>query len=123
VSGHKAGDLPTDPTEPRLHRKTITIEISPEGYDVWRRMHALAAEEHGQRLSDNELIQSVFRRAYDDGANAGGKAGDQAGSPPCAVPRGPTPRGVGDESASMTTKLNAKRNGGPRQAQPPPGRR
>src|SRR5690606_32637197 len=81
VSGHKAGDLPTDPTEPRLHRKTITIEISPEGYDVWRRMHALAAEEHGQRLSDDEMIQSVFRRAYDDGANASGKAGDKAGSP------------------------------------------
>src|SRR5690606_22651309 len=80
VSGHKAGDLPTDPTEPRLHKKTITIEISPEGYDVWRRMHALAAEEHGQRLSDDELIQSVFRRAY-DGANAGGEARDQAGSP------------------------------------------
>jgi len=64
VSGHKPGDLPTDATEPRLHRKTITIEVSPETYDLWRRMHALAAEEHGQRLSDDELIQSVFRRAY-----------------------------------------------------------
>src|SRR5690606_29374668 len=80
VSGHKAGDLPTDPTEPRLHKKTITIEISPEGYDVWRRMHALAAEEHGQRLADDELIQSVFRRAYGDG-NGDGGAGDKAGSP------------------------------------------
>src|SRR5690606_27644920 len=49
--------------------------------DVWRKLHALAAEEHGQRLSDDEMIQSVFRRAYDDGANAGGKAGDKAGSP------------------------------------------
>jgi hypothetical protein len=66
VSGHRSGDLPTDPTEPRLHRKTITIEVSPETYDTWRRMHALAAEEHGQRLSDDELISSVFRRAYGD---------------------------------------------------------
>ena len=49
VSGHKAGDLPIDETEPRLHRKTITIEVSPETYDLWRRLHALAAEEHGQR--------------------------------------------------------------------------
>ena len=29
VSGHQPGDLPTDETEPRLHRKTITIELSP----------------------------------------------------------------------------------------------
>jgi hypothetical protein len=78
VSGHKPGHLPTDDTEPRLHRKKITLEISPETYDIWRKLHALAAEEHGQRLSDDELIPSVFRRAYGDG-RAGG--GDQAGSP------------------------------------------
>src|SRR5437762_12081161 len=35
-------------------------------------MHELAAEENGQRLSDDELIPSVFRRAY---------GGDQAGTP------------------------------------------
>ncbi|HWO22267.1 MAG TPA: hypothetical protein VNO30_26090 [Kofleriaceae bacterium] len=69
VSGHKPGHLPTDETEPSLHRKTLTLEVSPETYDLWRRMHALAAEEHGQRLSDDELIQSVFRRAYGDGSS------------------------------------------------------
>ncbi len=79
VSGHRPGDLPTDRTEPRLHRKTITIEISPETYDLWRTTHKLAAEEHGQRLSDDELIQSVFRRAYGDGGGA--KAGHGASSP------------------------------------------
>ncbi len=80
VSGHKAGDLPTDETEPRLHRKTITIEVSPETYDVWRTMHKLGAEEHGQRLSDDELIQSVFRKAYGDGSV--GSAGDGEASSP-----------------------------------------
>jgi hypothetical protein len=70
VSGHKPGDLPTDPTEPRFHRKTIMIELSPETYDLLRTMHKLAAEEHGQRLSDDELIASLFRRAY--GADADG---------------------------------------------------
>jgi hypothetical protein len=78
VSGHKPGDLPTDETEPRLHRKTITIEVSPETYDVWRKLHALAAEEHGQRLSDDELIPSVFRRAYGEGGGGGGKVGSPA---------------------------------------------
>ena len=67
VSGHRPGDLPDDPTEPRLHRKTITLELSPESYDIWRKLHALAAEEHGQRLSDDELIPALFRRAYGAG--------------------------------------------------------
>ena len=71
VSGHRPGDLPDDPTEPRLHRKTITLELSPESYDIWRKLHALAAEEHGQRLSDDELIPALFRRAYGDCAAAG----------------------------------------------------
>jgi hypothetical protein len=79
VSGHKPGDLPTDPTEPRFHRKTITIELSPETYDLLRTMHKLAAEEHGQRLSDDELIASLFRRAYGaDGAGHG-----EGGLPRC----------------------------------------
>jgi hypothetical protein len=79
VSGHRPGHLPTDATEPRLHRKTITIEVSPETYDLWRKMHALAAEEHGQRLSDDELITSVFRRAYGDGGGEPG--GDRVSTP------------------------------------------
>src|SRR5262245_60243824 len=40
VSGHKPGDLPMDETKPRLHRKRITIDVSPETYDLWRKMHA-----------------------------------------------------------------------------------
>ncbi len=79
VTGHKPGDLPTDPTEPRFQRKTITIELSPETYDLLRVMHKLAAEEHGQRLSDDELISSLFRRAYGD-VDAGDAAGDGASS-------------------------------------------
>jgi hypothetical protein len=82
VSGHKPGHLPTDETEPRLHRKTITIEVSPETYDLWRKLHALAAEEHGQRLSDDELIPSLFRRAYGaGGGDSGAGGGDKASSP------------------------------------------
>ncbi len=81
VSGHRPGDLPTDRTEPRLHRKKITIEVSPETYDLWRTAHKLGAEEHGQRLSDDELIQSLFRRAYGDGIGGDGTSGGKAGSP------------------------------------------
>ena len=78
VSGHRPGDLPGDKTEPRLHRKRITIEISPETYDLWRKMHALAAEEHGQRLSDDEMISAVFRRAYGGAGGGDGRADSPA---------------------------------------------
>lgn len=66
ISGHRPGDLPDDPTAPHLQNKTVTLELSPESYDLWRKLHALAAEEHGQRLSDDELIPALFRRAYGD---------------------------------------------------------
>ena len=81
VSGHKPGHLPTDATEPRLHRKTITLEVSPETYDVWRKLHALAAEEHGQRLSDDELIPALFRRAYGGDHTSSDGDGKKANSP------------------------------------------
>ena len=85
VSGHKPGHLPTDETEPHLYRKKITLEVSPETYDIWRRMHALAAEEHGQRLSDDELIPALFRRAYGvEGARVGG--GSSASSKEAGTP-------------------------------------
>jgi hypothetical protein len=82
VSGHRPGDLPTDPTEPRLHRRTITLDVSPETYDIWRKLHALAAEEHGQRLSDDELILSLYRRAYseDTASNSTGTGPGTAGT-------------------------------------------
>ncbi|HSK02972.1 MAG TPA: hypothetical protein VK932_17090 [Kofleriaceae bacterium] len=106
VSGHKPGDLPTDPTEPRFHRRTVTIELSPETYDLLRTMHKLAAEEHGQRLSDDELIASLFRRAY--GADGGasddadrGAPGDPGGAPgdPGGAPAG-TDSGDADRGAT-----------------------
>jgi len=78
VSGHRPGDLPGDKTEPRLHRKRITIEVSPETYDLWRKMHALGAEEHGQRLSDDEMISAVFRRAYGGAGGGDGRADSPA---------------------------------------------
>jgi hypothetical protein len=78
VSGHRPGDLPTDETQPRLHRRRITLEVSPETYDLWRKLHALAAEEHGQRLSDDELIRSVYRRAYGGEAETAKRGGSPA---------------------------------------------
>jgi hypothetical protein len=85
VSGHRPGDLPDDPTEPRLHRRTITLELSPESYDIWRKLHALAAEEHGQRLSDDELIPALFRRAYGTGpAGAAAPAATSSSNAACS---------------------------------------
>ena len=102
VSGRRPGDLPTDPTEPRLHRRTITLELSPETYDLWRKLHALAAEEHGQRLSDDELIQALFRRAYDAG-RASTNAGTGAASAAEAANAAEAVSGAGEPRAAAVS--------------------
>jgi hypothetical protein len=107
VSGHKPGDLPGDPTEPRFQHKTITLEVSPETYDLWRTMHKLAAEEHGQRLSDDELISSLFRRAY----------GHELGSPAigASAPDGRAPVGAAADGAAAdgaAARGDARAHGG-----------
>ena len=63
VAGRRPGHVADDAMEPRLQRRTITVELSPETYDLWRKMHALAMGEHGQQLSDDELIAAMVRRA------------------------------------------------------------
>ena len=95
VSGHRPGDLPDDPTEPRLHRRTITLELSPESYDLWRKLHALATEEHGQHLSDDELIPALFRRAY-----GGGLAVDCTGTSASAVPDSDAGAGIAERGSN-----------------------
>ena len=108
VSGHRPGDLPDDPTEPRLHRRTITIELSPESYDLWRKLHALAAEEHGQRLSDDELIPALFRRAYGWGS-AGGRtrtAGDRGDTTDATETRTPRKAFTADTSAGASASTS-----------------
>ena len=91
VSGHRPGDLPSDPTEPRLHRKTIVLEVSPETYDIWRKLHALAAEEHSQRLSDDELIPSLFRRAYGQHMGSSSFSSSSSGSADATIAAGRAP--------------------------------
>jgi hypothetical protein len=100
VTGHKPGDLPSDLTEPRFHRRTITIELSPETYDLLRTMHKLAAEEHGQRLSDDELIASLFRRAYGDGGVGAGDASSGRASGDGVHDGGAGADGAGADGAS-----------------------
>ena len=62
VSGHRPGDLPTDKTEPRLHRKTITIEVSPETYDMWRMAHKLTAEDPSLAIAQDGQTQDTVLR-------------------------------------------------------------
>ena len=113
VSGHRPGDLPADPTEPQLHRRMITLEVSPETYDIWRRLHVLAAEEHGQRLSDDELIQALYRRAYAQNVTGGGAGTSDATTghadssiPPAGSPGSPagSPGSLGSPAYKIALK-------------------
>jgi hypothetical protein len=105
VSGHRPGDLPDDPTEPRLHRRTISLELSPESYDLWRKLHALAAEEHGQRLSDDELIPALFRRAYGDDTPTCRTGASTSNAPSAVASVGPATASMGAASSSIDAAI------------------
>jgi len=62
VAGHRPGDTPDDPKDPDVRSRTITLELTPEAYAVFRQGAALLNEEHGRHLDDSDLIIAAFSR-------------------------------------------------------------
>ena len=63
VAGLKPGDHPDAKPDPRRITKRVVIEVSVETYAMWRRTKTALDEEHGERLSDDEVVQTLCRRA------------------------------------------------------------
>ena len=63
VAGLKPGDDPDAKPDPRRITKRVVIEVSVETYAMWRRTKTALDEEHGERLSDDEVVQTLCRRA------------------------------------------------------------
>jgi hypothetical protein len=51
--------------ESELAPRTITLELSPETYALYRQTQAALADEHGQRLDDDQLMTAMCRRTLD----------------------------------------------------------
>jgi len=73
VSGLREGASPDDRPDPKLVRHRITLDVTGETFAVWRAMRIALADEREQHLSDDELAQTVARRAVEpagDGTSA-----------------------------------------------------
>jgi hypothetical protein len=65
VKGRREGDLPEDPPDPSLIKERIMVEVSAETYALWRQARIAIDEERGEHVSDDELVQTMCRRALD----------------------------------------------------------
>jgi hypothetical protein len=70
VSGKKPGDRPEDPARPELVNRILRLELSPSAYAAFRQIQAVLADEHGGRLDDSALIETLCRRALEGGAGS-----------------------------------------------------
>ncbi len=63
VAGLKLGDSPDAKPDPRRIKHRVVIEVSAETYAAWRRTRAALDDEQGERLSDDDALQTLCRRA------------------------------------------------------------
>jgi hypothetical protein len=63
VAGLKPGDSPDAKPDPRRIKHRLIIEVSAETFAAWRQTRAALDDEHGERLSDDNALQTLCRRA------------------------------------------------------------
>lgn len=63
VAGLKPGDVPEAKPDPNRITKRIVIEVSVASYAVWRKTKKAVADERGERLTDDEFVQTLCQRA------------------------------------------------------------
>jgi len=69
VAGLKPGDEPDATPDPRFIRKRIVMDLSVEAYAKWRALRSALEAEHGERLSDDAVVDILHRRMAEPAAN------------------------------------------------------
>ncbi len=69
VAGHVKGDLPEDPVDPRLVRKTLWLSVRPETEVLFREVKQALDKERGEKLDDDAVLEAICR-AYLSGRAA-----------------------------------------------------
>jgi len=105
VSGHKKGDGPDDPVDPKLRKRTLRYDdVDEETVAILKQARQILDRELGERLDNNHFLRALGRMVIDHGAvgvrvgaradadadagaDAGARAGARAGS--CARTRAP----------------------------------
>jgi uncharacterized protein DUF222 len=70
VAGHIKGDLPTDPADPDTALQHVGFDVTPATIAAFRAMRKQLDAECGERLTDDQLLQIVARRALEPAAAA-----------------------------------------------------
>jgi len=65
VAAHRPGDNPDDPVDPEVRTRVVRFELSPETFATLRQAHQLLDEEHGSRLTDDQLIAALSAAVLD----------------------------------------------------------
>jgi hypothetical protein len=68
VAGLKLGDAPDAPPDPRRIKQRVFMELSSESYAAWRKLRAALEDERGERLSDDDFVKALQRRATETGS-------------------------------------------------------
>jgi hypothetical protein len=71
AAGRQAGDLPSDPPRPEARRHRITLEVSAETYATFRAAQAHLRRDHGERLSEDEMLMLMSRTVLGGPADPG----------------------------------------------------
>ena len=86
VAGHCKGDLPDDPIDPRLVRKTLWLSVRPETDVLFREARKVLDKERGEKLDDDAVLEALCRgylRGHQRGAPThvgADKVGQRGGS-------------------------------------------
>ena len=65
VSGHRPGDAPGDPPDPEVRTQVVRFELSAGTFAQLRQARGVLDEEHGSRLSDDQLIAALCDAVLD----------------------------------------------------------
>jgi hypothetical protein len=102
VSGHRPGDKPTDPADPRVRIHRVVLELNADAYAGFRQARAVLQDEHGRRLDDSEIAAAWTGRVLEGSAAPSGRARAQIAITVCEKCRAATQDGAG-----ATVAINA----------------
>jgi hypothetical protein len=88
VAGHAKGDLPGDPVDPKLVRKTLWLSVRPETEVMFREAKRAVEKERGERLDEDAVLEALCRAFLSGGRTSFASSTAARGSETASAPRG-----------------------------------
>ncbi|HEY5921715.1 MAG TPA: hypothetical protein VIV11_08590, partial [Kofleriaceae bacterium] len=78
VAGHKRGDLPDDPKDPRLLTRRFVFELDARRQGLFEQVRAICERERGEYVEDVDLFEAMCMSFLAGGVVASAPADDEA---------------------------------------------